>query len=51
MENRFRAVAISLGYVGLAEAARFPLSAELVSSSVFPLPNRSIACSFIKQNT
>ena len=38
MENRFRAVAIPgsigilLGYVGLAEAARFLLSAELVSS-------------------
>ena len=38
MENRFRAVAIPgsvgilLGYVGLAEAAQFLLSAELVSS-------------------
>ena len=38
LENRFRAVAIPgsvgilLGYVGLAEAARFLLSAELVSS-------------------
>ena len=38
MENRFHAIAIPgsvgmfLGYVGLAEAARFLLSTELVSS-------------------